>query len=267
MDIEDIYYKKYLKYKTKYLELKLNGGSKAVREEHNENYYSHINIIDVLLRQIFNSLVPPEDIPKDIPKDISKNIPKTNWEKLRSVFSRTKTSTDTSTKTSTDTSTDTSTKTSTNTSTKTSDDVLKSIKKDLIDAWIKYYDFHISLSTGKSRDTFEDYRQGNKTKISELETEIKNKIRSIIDQRHLHSYGKIINVKLKSFNEVELKNLLHILNINEIESSTDEVGLKLLQKILDYYFKKIFEAIDNAIPKWRKENSDRSYWDGLNKKK
>ena len=235
MDIEDIYYKKYLKYKKKYLELKQSGGKyisdrRLQREENNDNYFFSMRDISDLLRQILNSLVP-EDIPKDIPKDSFKT-------KVLKYFTGTKTSTDTSTKTSTN----------------TSDDVLKSIKVDFKKSWGIYYQFYDNLQSSKGKDTYKDYLQGYKKQISDLEIEIKNKISSIKDKEKLHSYETIINNKLKSFKEEELNTLK--LNKDEVQKPPDQVGLKFLEKIIDYYFKKINEALDNAIPKWRSTNNN-----------
>jgi hypothetical protein len=202
MDIEDIYYKKYIKYKTKYLELKQSGGKKF-----GVSNYDKINNQTSLLKLLLSSLIP-EHIQKTIEENKKKHIVMKMFTKL------------TSTKESTD-----------------YDDFQYIIDKLQL-SMSKYHSFDDGIKDGKTTEYYYDTYQPNYISFfNDLNTEISNKITSIKNKykNNLDSYNNTITGKIKLFNEKQLE----AYNIKDVNTLTQQPGLLIFENILKSYFNDI----------------------------
>ena len=263
INIEDIYYKKYIKYKTKYLELKEQSGGKISRSSiergnNNDKYLLPIEIIYSLLKKILDIFIP-EDIPQDKLPDKSK--------KLFSFFRKTKI-----------------------VEPKIIEkpqiekqkiekpqieeeiiNIFKSIKKVLEESYTIYISFYEYMSDG-----ILDTQKYCTVYIPNLQVDMNNKQKDIIIsiqkiKNNHEELGKIIIDQINLYLSKQYKNKSSTLFFNYDDFSTNydkELnlffpsenykyginGFNNLEYILKYYFYKINIGIENSYPRIRKGN-------------
>jgi hypothetical protein len=272
INIEDIYYKKYIKYKTKYLELKEQSGGVKIsprsfrREENNDIYLLPIEIIYSLLKKILDIFIPediPEIIPQDKLPDKSKNLfsffkktkivepkiikkPQIEKQKIEKPQIEEEII-----------------------------NIFKSIKKVLEESYKKYNSFYDYMSYG-TQDTHEYCT----VYIPNLQLDMNNKQNDIIIsiqkiKNNHEELGKIIIDQINLYLSKQYKNELRTLlfNYDDFSKNYDNElklffpsenykyginGFNNLEYILKYYFYKINIGIEKSYPRIRKGNTDSS---------